>query len=72
MWELAKQLGLKLVLPILALFFERYRKRTADTPENRRDAIHEAIAKSDENEVTRLMDDALRKSPPPTKDKFRE
>ena len=53
----------KLAATVLGFFFERFRRRLEDTPENRRDQIHEAVAKGDESEVNRLLDD-VRRLPP--------
>ena len=55
----------RLAVSVLGFFFERWRKKEEHTPARKRDEIHEAIAAGDENAVNVLIDDAVKKNPPP-------
>jgi len=55
MWATA----VKLALSVLGFFFERFKKRAEDTPENKRDEIDQAINDGDEGQVNKLLDDAV-------------
>jgi hypothetical protein len=53
------------LVPLL-VWWVRRRAARQDAPEAKRDQIHGALAKGNENDVNRLLDDAVRGTPPTT------